>query len=199
MEFDVPQRRVVEAGITRRRILVGGVAIAGGIAGVIADRTAALSGLLPVPLAGGSQRGWGGVNLRAVKPYDWLTRPLVGLGGRQNAAGYRAPFEWQFLYVGDDPGHLRALDVQVIAVATPMDDAPLTDVTLTSDPPVIVERLRDVGRPEDVAQTVGANGVPTKVGDLWVLIPRDAPLSAGAYRVEAQSRSGTWAVSFALE
>ncbi|MGH2406854.1 MAG: hypothetical protein ACRDF7_02085 [Candidatus Limnocylindrales bacterium] len=108
------------------------------------------------------------IDLRPLKPYEWLTEPIVGLGGHARPEDGSTGFVWRTMFDVTEHAVIEASGVDIAAVAVPAAGAPLIDVQLVAvgRPTQLAERLRDMGNPADLAQLVEANGVAPRVGDL---------------------------------
>jgi hypothetical protein len=190
--------------ISRRTALIGLGSATAALLGVVADRTifgigsAALSPAPATPTApppSPDERLV--VNLRPVKPYDWVTEPFLGLGGRNPANGSAHDFVWSLAFEQEAPS-VSAVAVELFAVATPAAIGEILDLSLATPEHLAFERLRDMGFPEDLAQIQAANGTAPTVGDLWVILPRDRPWPTGDYAVTAVTEAGTHVFKFKL-
>lgn len=188
--------------MSRRAALIGIGSATAALLGVVADRT--LFGGTSMPSPTDSPTGSPtpsndrlAVNLRPVKPYDWVDHPFAGLGGRKPGIGSVREFVWSLAFEGEDLA-VPANSVEVLAVASPAAIGEITDVSLTMPLPMPIERLRDMGLPSDLAAIEAANGMPPTVGDLWVLLPRDRPWPAGKYTVTAKTATRLFVFSFQL-
>ncbi|MGH2406465.1 MAG: hypothetical protein ACRDF7_00110 [Candidatus Limnocylindrales bacterium] len=213
-EYQSGIRPVASKGpaISRRKTLIAAASAAGWAAGIFTDR--ALLGLPGLGVArsptaetrlapsatttSNDPRMY--IDLRPLKPYDWLTEPIVGLGGHARPEDGSTGFVWRTMFDVTEHAVIEASGVDVVAVAVPAAVAPLIDVQLVAvgRPTQLTERLRDMGNPADIAQLVEANGVAPRVGDLWIFIPRDEPWQPGGYQITARSQTTDWSFSFSL-
>jgi hypothetical protein len=187
--------------ISRRAALIGLGSATAGLLGVLADRT--LFGGAPAstptastaPVLRADDRLF--VNLRPVKPYDWVEEPFMGLGGRNPVAASDGAFVWSLSFEREKPT-VAAAAVEIMAVATPAAIGDIRDLTIETPRPMLFERMRDMGTPADVAQVEAANGHPPVVGDLWVILPRDEPWPAGHYTITAVTALRSYVFTFNL-
>jgi hypothetical protein len=199
-DFQVPVRQVGDAAqISRRSALIGIGTATAAILGAVVDRTL-LQGVAAVPLPSAEPAAMDvrlSVDLRPVKPYDWVESPFAALGGRTPAPGVDREFIWHFV-PGDVGLSVPSAAVEVVVVALPAAAGQIADAALITPVPMPIERLRDMGFPTDLQEIETANGRPTSVGDLWVFLPRHRAWPAGDYRLSAKTNSAEFNFSFRL-
>jgi hypothetical protein len=192
---------------SRRAAIAWLMGATGVVAGFLAGRTVPPGVPLPspspaLPTPSESPTADGGplpftLNLRPLKPYDLEAAALswVRSVGGSDIAFYEAESV-------QEPPIFALRDAVVLAIAVPQTYGAIADVqidVLAGGPAPTLERLRDLGNPQDLAEI---NDVPAPkpvaVGDLWVLLPRDTLWVAGFYRAVVTTETRRVSFSFVL-
>lgn len=137
------------------------------------------------------------LNLRQLKPYNLTAPYLVWL--RTSPAGTDIAYTF---FEGAPSGSIALRDAVILAVTIPAQDGhiQLVEIVASRGGPVpVLERLRDVGVPSDLAQLKGAQvPAPVAIGDMWLLLPRDEYWVRGAYVATVTTQRRKMRFSFEL-